>query len=99
MLIRDIIVSHRIKFIFFCNGKTGTTSLEQALKPWDETSYEEFNASGLWYGKHIPPAIVKAVIPADKWDNYFKFVFVRNPYDWVVSQMKYNFVQSKVLHL
>ncbi len=28
-----MILSHEHKFIFFCNGKTGTSSIEQALEP------------------------------------------------------------------
>lgn len=86
-----MILSHTHKFIFFCNGKTGTTSIENALSPYQEG--EEYNVAmpGVFYKKHVPPAIVKAFLPNDIWQNYFKFSFVRNPWDWVVSNWKYNF--------
>ena len=86
-----MILSHRHKFIFFCNGKTGTTSIEQSLERLDEGRRYAFNAPGLFLAKHIPPAIVRGMLPAETWRGYFKFVFVRNPFSWVVSQWKYNF--------
>ena len=55
-----MILSHRRKFIFFCNGKTGTTSIEKVLEPLDEGRRYAFDAPGLFIAKHIPPA------PAEK---------------------------------
>ena len=86
-----MILSHKHKFIFFCNGKTGTTSIEKALEPFQQG--EEFNLDikGVYPGKHVPPVILKACLPDNIWHNYFKFTFVRNPWDWFVSSWKYNF--------
>jgi hypothetical protein len=86
-----MILSHRHKFIFFCNGKTGTTSIEASLEHLDEGRRYTFDAPGLFIAKHIPPSIVRGMLPAGTWRAYFKFVFVRNPFAWVVSQWKYNF--------
>jgi hypothetical protein len=86
-----MILSHRHKFIFFCNGKTGTTSIEARLERLDEGRRYAFDAPGLFIAKHIPPSIVRGMLPAETWSAYFKFVFVRNPFAWVVSQWKYNF--------
>jgi len=86
-----MILSHRHKFIFFCNGKTGTTSIENSLERLDEGKRYTFNATGLFIPKHIAPVIVRGMLPREIWKTYFKFVFVRNPYAWVVSQWKYNF--------
>lgn len=85
-----MIISHEHRFIFFCNGKTGTTSIENALKAYNDDDYS-FSAVNMFNAKHIPPGIAKAVIKKDIWDSYFKFVFVRNPWDWFVSNWKYNF--------
>jgi hypothetical protein len=86
-----MIISHKFKFLFFSNGKTGTTSIENALKPYNEASEYDFGARGLWAKKHIPPAIVKALLPSDIWDKYLKIMFVRHPVDWFISQYKHNF--------
>jgi hypothetical protein len=86
-----MILSHRHKFIFFCNGKTATTSVEKVLEPLHEGRAFGFDAPGLFIAKHIPPSIVRGMLPEKVWRDYFKFVFVRNPFAWVVSQWKYNF--------
>lgn len=100
-----MIISHQYKFILFCNPKTGSTSLEKTLEKYQEG--EEFNrgikqicsnkySSVLFPNKHIPPLMLKAWLPKEIWDSYFKFVFVRNPWDWVVSEWKYHFKLRKV---
>lgn len=91
---RGMIVSHRHKFIFICNGKTGTTSIERGLGGLDESVDMNAGAPGLWDNKHMPAAVAKAVLPSPVWDGYFKFAFVRNPYDWCVSQFKHNFCSA-----
>ena len=95
-----MILSHKHKFIFFCNPKTGSTSVEKALERHQEGA--EYNhglrqfshgeqAKKLFPNKHLPPAILKAWLPEKVWNDYYKFVFVRNPWDWFVSEWKYHF--------
>lgn len=86
-----MILSHKHKFIFICNGKTGTTSIEHGLRDLDESMDMNSGCPGLWNSKHMPSAVAKAMLPAAVWDDYFKFAFVRNPYDWCVSIYKHNF--------
>jgi hypothetical protein len=87
-----MIISHKYRFIFICNGRTGTTSIESALKGYDDDSRDMNNgARGLWANKHMPPAVIKGLVSARVWEEYFKFVFVRHPQDWFVSQYKHNF--------
>lgn len=86
-----MILSHTHKFIFICNSRVGTTSMEHMLRPLQEGEEYDFGTP-FYVPKHIPPAILRAVLPTDVWTNYFKFVFVRNPWDWVVSQWFYNSV-------
>jgi hypothetical protein len=86
-----MILSHKYKFIFIRNGKTGTTSIENILKDFDESQDMNQGLRGLWVNGHIPPAVLKSFLPSDIWNQYFKFVFVRHPLDWFVSQYRYNF--------
>ncbi len=86
-----MILSHRHRFIFFCNGRTGTSSIEKALGPLDEGRDYAFRALGLFVDKHVPPALLRGCLPEAVWSGYFKLVFVRNPFDWFVSQWKHNF--------
>ena len=100
-----MIISHQYKFILFCNPKTGSTSLEKTLEKYQEGSEFNFGIrqshnggcnSILFPNKHIPPLMLKAWLPKEIWDSYFKFVFIRNPWDWVVSEWKYHFKPRKV---
>jgi hypothetical protein len=84
-----MILSHTHKFIFICSSKVGTTSMEHVLRPLQEGAEYDFG-TGLYVPKHIPPAVLKGVLPSSIWEEYFKFVFVRNPWDWFVSQWYYN---------
>ncbi len=86
-----MILSHRHRFIFFCNGRTGTSSVERSLAHLQEGERYAFRALNVFVGKHIPPAVLRGCLPKAVWSGYFKFVFVRNPFDWFVSQWKHNF--------
>ena len=72
------------KFIFVRVPKTGTTSMIGCLPnlKWDLAG---------WVGdvNHIPLWFYKEKLPKDIYDNYFKFSFVRNPYDRAVSSYIY----------
>lgn len=91
-----MILSHTHRFIFICSSKVGTTSMEQVLAPLQEGAAYEFDAPNLFPAKHVPPAMLRAALPVNVWDEYFKFVFVRNPWDWFVSQWCYNPAPSRV---
>ncbi|MFZ0488401.1 MAG: sulfotransferase family 2 domain-containing protein [Arenicellales bacterium] len=78
-----MIYSDQKKFIFFAAGKTGTTSMEEALAEYSDEIPFEYDKKR--FDRHIPPEYAKANLPKDIWDSYFKFAFVRNPWDWVIS--------------
>lgn len=76
-------INHKHKLIFIHIPRTGGTSIEKAILN---------NRSG-WWGIHAPSKHLNASI-AKKiyqpyWGDYFKFSFVRNPWDRMVSLLKY----------
>jgi hypothetical protein len=87
-------LSHTHEFIFICNGKTGTSSVETALAPYQEGEEFEVGVEGLYTKRHVPPAALKAQLGPDIWKEYFTFAFVRNPWDWFVSQFFWNWSPS-----
>jgi hypothetical protein len=74
-------INHKYKFIFLHIPRTGGTSIEKALFGQD------------WWGVHPPSKHLTAhmakQIYAPYWQDYFKFTFVRNPWDRMVSMLKY----------
>lgn len=88
------VVSHSKKFIFICNGKTGTTSIQNVLEKYNEMPDIDNGYPNLWANKHIPPAVLKSFLPTSIWDDYFKFVFVRHPLDWFISQYSFQTIPS-----
>lgn len=90
-----MILSHTHKFIFICSSKVGTTSMEEVLRPFQEGAEYDFGSPGAGIvPKHIPPAILRGALPERVWNEYFKFVFVRNPWDWFISQWFFNSVNG-----
>lgn len=83
------LISDTHKFIYIQGGKVATGSIGGALDGSKGVKVYEFEKTkkGWWrkYSKHMPAKTVRDNIETDKWENYFKFTFVRNPYDWVKS--------------
>ena len=87
-----MIISHKHRFIFFAVPKTATHAIRQVLAPHlDEDDWQQ---QALFGKDQLPiPALaaiehghlsVRDVLPhlsADIWRDYFKFAFVRNPFD------------------
>lgn len=91
-----MIISYRHRFIFFAVPKTGTHSVRRALRP--HLGPEDLEQVGLYEPKRFPfPELaalrhghisVREVVPvigADTFATFFKFAFVRNPYERFVS--------------
>lgn len=96
-----MIISHRYKFMFFACGKTGTHSVEALLDKYHdgheiiEQVDQELEKLRLKYSrpftlKHVRPGFVRNIVDPEIWNTYFKFVFVRNPWDWVLSNYCFN---------
>lgn len=74
-------INHKHKFIFIHIPRTGGSSIESAL------------CDSNWWKIHPPSKHVVAHIAKNiykpYWDDYFKFSFVRNPWDRMVSMLRY----------
>ena len=82
-------ISHKYKYIFISVSKTGSTSVRNILKDYsDILSNDDKNSP---YYHHTSSDKLKQYFQetAQCWDDYFKFTFVRNPYDRVVSWWNY----------
>jgi hypothetical protein len=100
-----VIISEKWKFIFVHLHKTAGDAITEAMMPLlgerdviiKGSVSESFRRSlpfssehqyRMLY-KHSTAAAIRAAVPAEVWDNYYKFAFVRNPVDRAVSMYKY----------
>ena len=102
-----MIASHKHQFIFFAAGKTGTFSIENVLSKYCDDKFieleeSEFGISGvlpILGTKHAPPQIIKKSSNQpghlEGFQSYFKFAFVRNPWDWVKCNYFHCFPEEK----
>jgi len=91
------ILSHKHRFLFVHVAKTGGRSIGIALRKHC-LSTERFNTHSLdpnvdMLGRRIALE-VRPALTDEQWDDYFKFAFVRNPWDRTVSM--YHHIKSSV---
>ena len=91
-----MIISHRHRFIFFAVPRTATHAIRQALRPCLGTGDWEQQAlfgnqvipvpeiASIGHG-HVSFQQARTCLPAETVSSYFKFGFVRNPFDRFVS--------------
>ena len=86
-------ISHRYKFAFFSSPKTGSESIRVLLDPLSDVRDVPFfqTTPAFPFYSHIRPIEMKAVFARFGWryDDYYRFVFVRNPWTRLVSMYRY----------
>lgn len=91
-----MIVSHQHRFVFVAIPKTGTHSVRQALR--EHLGPDDIEQVGLFVNKRFPFAELASIrhghlsltqirpfLGEREFSEYFKFAFVRNPFDRFVS--------------
>jgi hypothetical protein len=89
-------VSHKLRTIFVHVPKCAGSSITAALRELDPdlafvglAPPDVLAATNRRWLHHLPASYLREVLPPDVWASYFKFGFVRNPYDRVVSGFFY----------
>ena len=94
-----MILSHKKKFIFIHIYKVAGLSIRQVLYKYDDQVFKDFPVLDnikFFIGRHsqlfthlssthIKASELKSKLDKNVFNNYFKFSFVRNPWDWQVS--------------
>lgn len=105
-----MLISHTKKFIFIHNYKVAGTSIREVFKNYDCKSFLRSNFKTKLFiilGKypkiyssdffwHITAEELKKKIQKDVYNSYYKFGFVRNPWDYQVSL--YNYILNRPSH-
>ena len=83
-------ISHKHKFIFFCNPKTGSDSFREMLNPYSEikvNNNSKIQGEKNPFYTHISPIETKKIFKNLGWDydDYYKVVCTRNPFNKLVS--------------
>jgi Sulfotransferase family len=87
-------ISHKHRCIFIHIPKTGGSSIEDVIWPGERTEADlwmgftspycnKYQTGGL---QHLLARQIRQEVGADVFNSYFKFAFVRNPWDRTVSQ-------------
>lgn len=85
-----MLISKKKKFIFVHVQKTAGTSLRRVLR-------ENASDARQWHGRHGHASSGIAEIGRERWDQYFSFGFVRNPWDRLVSH--YAMIRDRIADL
>ena len=85
-----MLISRKRNFIFVHVQKTAGTSLRRVLR-------EHAPDARKWHGRHGHASSGIAEMGRKRWDRYFSFGFVRNPWDRLVSH--YSMIRDRIEQL
>src|SRR5262245_15508620 len=103
-MIGCMLISHERRFIFIHVSKAAGTSVQRALQPYAALPPSHMAARRAlrllgvnhwgpagWrvYREHASARTIRAHMPRGRFEQYFSFAFVRNPWDWMVSLYAY----------
>ena len=77
-----MIISDKNRFIYSKTLKTASSSIEHYFYPF--CNYVCPTDKNHYHG-HLPAIQIKKMIGEKKWNNYFKFCSIRNPFDRAIS--------------
>ena len=93
-----MIYSEKHNYIFVHIPKTGGTSIRKALaKTYHKSGLEQVPNQAIGVPsmrpvKHSPAVYIKRAVGLSSWNSFYRFAFVRNPWDWCVST--YHFIKK-----
>jgi len=86
-------VSDTYGFIYLHVPKTAGLSLRLALRGLNGQCYVDYPRL------HLNSTELRLTVGNKRWNNYYKFAFVRNPWDWNVSLFRFLMENPRWLHL
>lgn len=107
-----MLISYTHKFIFFHVAKVAGLSIREALNPYvqEPERFKILRPPKIIHGKanplyemwqntllHAKARDVRKELQGNIYDNFYKFAFVRNPWDWQVSM--YHFILKDPAHV
>ncbi len=106
-----MLISYKHKFIFIHVYKVAGSSIREALAPYGYEPhklllYRLLTKLGIeaslpyykykYFHEHSPAQTIREGLPGEVYEKFYKFAFVRNPWDWQVSL--YHFMRQNLSH-
>jgi hypothetical protein len=83
--------------VFVANPKAASTSIEALLADYEERpDISDIARPGFFTRRHAPAVVMRDELGAGLWGRCLTFAVMREPMDWVVSQVAYNAVRLDV---